>query len=96
MSVSLHTPTDLHNLTIQVLNTRVQFIDIWYTSLTSVHYNLEHGLAIVTQSFSPLILNYITFFVKVWIRSDATSHVISNTAYFAMHTELGQTGLNWP
>ena len=48
MSVSLHTQTGLHNLTSQILNTRVHFIDIWYTSLTSVHYNLEHGLATVT------------------------------------------------
>ena len=31
--------TGLHCLTIQVLNTRVYFRDIWYTHLTSVHYN---------------------------------------------------------
>ena len=30
---------------------RVCFLDIWYTS---VHINLEHGLAILTESFSPL------------------------------------------
>ena len=51
MSVSLCTQTGLCYLTIQVLNTRVCFIDIWYTSLTSVHYNLEHGLVSVTESF---------------------------------------------
>ena len=34
MSVSLHTQTKLHCLIIWVLNTRVCFIDIWYTSLT--------------------------------------------------------------
>ena len=45
-------------------------MDIWYTLLTSVHYNLEHGLAIVTESFSLLNLNYTTFFVKVWTKSD--------------------------
>ena len=64
---SLHTQTALHCLTIQVLNTRVCFIDIWYTSLTSVHYNLEYALAIVTKSFSPLDLEYTTSFVKVQI-----------------------------
>ena len=35
-------------------NTRVWFLNIWYTSLTSVHSNLEHSLAILTESFSPL------------------------------------------
>ena len=35
-------------------NTRVWFLNIWYTSLTSVHSNLEHGLAILTKTFSPL------------------------------------------
>ena len=74
--VSLHTQTRLHCLNIQVLNTRVCFIDIWYTPLTSVHYNLEHGLATLTESFSPLSLNYTTPLVKVWIRSDSTSHTI--------------------
>ena len=32
-------------------NTRVRFLNIWYTS---VHSNLEHGLVILTESFSPL------------------------------------------
>ena len=35
-------------------NTRAWFLNIWYTSLTSVHSNLEHRLAILTESFSPL------------------------------------------
>ena len=34
-------------------------------SLTSVHYNLGHGLAIVTESFSLLDLNYTTSFVSI-------------------------------
>ena len=42
----------------------------------SVHYNLEHGLATLTESFSPLNLNYTTSFVKVQI-----SHTIHNTVY---------------
>ena len=75
MSVSLRTQTGLHHPIIQVLYTRVCFIDIWYTSLTFVHY-LEHRLAIVEESFSPLSLDYTTSFVKVQIRSDATSHTI--------------------
>ena len=36
-------------------------------------YNLEHGLAIVTESFSPLNRDHTTCFVKVQIRSDAIS-----------------------
>ena len=51
MSVSLCTQTGLHCLIIQVLHTRVWFLN---ASLTSVHSNLEHGLAILTESFSPL------------------------------------------
>ena len=76
MSVSLHTQTALHCLTIQVLNTRVWFLAIWCTSLISIHYNLEHGLVIITENFSPLNLDYTTSLVKVWIRSDITSHAI--------------------
>ena len=67
------------------------FLDIWYPSLTFVHYNSEHRLAIVTESFCPLNLYHTTSFVKVQIRSNATSHAIPDTVYF-----LCQTGLNWP
>ena len=69
-----------HCLIIQVPNTRVCFKDIWYISLTSVHYNLEHEL--VTESFSPLNLDHTTSFLKVWTRSEVTSHAIPNTVYF--------------
>ena len=86
MSVSLCTQTGLHCLTIQILNTRGCFIDISYTSLTSVHYNLEHGLAIVTEIFSPLNLNHTTSFVKVWIKSDVTIHVIPDTVHLLYTT----------
>ena len=58
MSVSLCTQTGLYHLTIQVLNTRVWFLDIWYIPFTSMYYNLEHRVAIITGSFSPLNLNY--------------------------------------
>ena len=54
MSVSLHTETVLHCFIIQILHTRVWFLNVWHTSLTSVPSNLEHGLAILTESFSPL------------------------------------------
>ena len=64
-TVSLHSQTGLHCLTIQVLNTRVCFIDIKYTSLASVHNNLEYGLVPIMESISPLNLNYTTFLVKV-------------------------------
>ena len=76
MSVSLCTRTGLHHLTIQVLNARV-----CYTSLTSVHNHLEHGLVNVTESFSPLDLNYTTAFVKAQTKIDVTSHVIPDTVY---------------
>ena len=78
MSGSLCTQTRLHNLTIQVLNTRVWFLDIWFISSISIHCNLEHGLAIITESFSLLNLSYITSFVNVWMRS----HVISPDAAY--------------
>ena len=80
MSVSLYTQTGLHYLAIKV-QIQVCFIDISCTSLTSVHYNLEHGLAIVTESFGPLNLNYTTSFVKIQMRSDVTSHAIPYTVY---------------
>ena len=48
-------------------------------SLTSVHYNSEHGLVIVIESFSLLNLDYITSFVKVQTRSEITSYAIPNT-----------------
>ena len=51
MSASLHTQTGLHCLTIQVLHTWVWFLN---ASFTSVHSNLEYGLALLTESFSPL------------------------------------------
>ena len=54
MSVSLCTQTRLHCLIIQALNIRVCFPNIWYTSVTFVHSNLGNGLAILTESFSPL------------------------------------------
>ena len=63
MSASLRTQTALHCLIIQVLHTRVWFLNNHYTSLTSVHSNLEHGLAIITESFSPLrsVLHNLSF-----------------------------------
>ena len=51
MSVSLRTQIRQPNLSVQILNTRVNFLNV---SLTSVYSNLEHGLAILTESFSPL------------------------------------------
>ena len=68
-SVSLYTQTGSPCLASHILNKRASFIYISYTSLTSIHYNLEHGLAIVTESFNPLDLDYITSFVQVGISS---------------------------
>ena len=81
MSVSLCTPTESPFLTFQVLNTSVCFIDNWCTSVTSVHNNLEYGLAIVTESFSPVNLDYTTSFVQVSTRSDMTDYAIPNHVY---------------
>ena len=81
MSVSLHTQTGSPSLTIQIINTRVCFISIWCASLTSVHYNLEHGLVTVVESISPLNLDDITSFFKDWTRSDTTSHTIPDTIH---------------
>ena len=52
--MSLCSQTGLHCLIIQILNTRVCFLNVWYTSLTSVNSNLEHGLVTLTETFSPL------------------------------------------
>ena len=75
--VSEYTHSNLHT---QILLFKCHFIDIWYTFLTSVHYNLEHGLAIVTESFSPLNLDHTTSFVKVWIRSHAMLFLVMHTS----------------
>ena len=78
MSVSLCTQTGLHHHTIQVLNIRVCFLNILYASLTSIHSNLEHGLAILTESFSigrskgspgmctPLGIQILSFSCSFW------------------------------
>ena len=54
--------------------------------MDSVCYNLEHGLAVVTESFSPLNLDYTTSFVKIQIRSDATSYTIPDTVHLPCAT----------
>ena len=82
----------LPNLAIQILNTSFHFIDLWNTSQTSVHYDLEHGLSIVTESFSPLKLYPTTSFVVMEVTWQAILFLI----LFAMCTKLGQTCLNWP
>ena len=72
MSASLHTQTRQPNISIQVLN----------DSLTSVPSNLEHGLVILTESFSPLrYMSSTTSLVEVQSRSDAISHAIPDTVY---------------
>ena len=47
-------------------------------------------MAIVTESFSPLNLDYITSFVQVQIRSNVTSHAIPDT----VHLLCATTGKN--
>ena len=51
---------------------------------TSVHSNLEHGLAILTQrALVHSDLSYTTSLVEVQSRSDATSYAIPDTVYLA-------------
>ena len=84
MSASLCTQTGLCCLTSHILNIRVCFfIDFWYTSLTSVQHNLECGLAIVTENFSQLNLDYTTSLFKFETRSDTTSHTIPDIVYLS-------------
>ena len=92
MSVSLHTQTGLHCLIIQVINIRVWFLNIWNTSLTSVHSNLEHGLAILTESFSPL---KICITQPMLLKSKSEVMQQAMLFLFVMHTKLDQTGLSW-
>ena len=69
----------------------------YLTSLTSVHYNLEHGLAIITEGFSPLDLDHTKSFVKVQTRSGVTSHAIPDTVFLPYTLEwykLVCTGYN--
>ena len=40
----------------------------------SVHNNLEHGLAILTESFSPLNLHYTPFLVEVQSKVTLNPH----------------------
>ena len=55
MSASLRTQTVSHCLILQVLNIKSLLPKILDTiPFTSVHSNLEHRLAILTESFSPL------------------------------------------
>ena len=54
MSVSLRTQTGLHCLIIQVLTQESVSLMFDIIPFTSVHSNLERGLVILTESFSPL------------------------------------------
>ena len=91
MSVSLCTQTGLCHLTIQVLNITVYFLNILYTSLTSVHSNLEHGLAILTESFSPLKSELHN--LPCW--SPNQKWCDNHAFLFVICTKLDQTGLIW-
>ena len=77
MSVSLCTQTVLHCLIIQVLNTWVWFLN---ASLTSVHSNLECGLAILTESFSPL--RSVLHNLSCWSPKQKSTSI--DTQYYSM------------
>ena len=75
-------------LTIQVLNTTACFINIWYTPLGSVLYNLEYGLAILQRA-----LVY-----SIWLTQPSLSKSKSEVMWqamlflFVMHIKLDHTG----
>ena len=89
MSVSLCTQTVLCCLIIQVLNIKSHFLHV---SLTSVHSNLEHGLAILKESFSPLRSVLHNLLVEVQSRSDAVNHAIP---ILSCTLQLDPIDLNW-
>ena len=67
------------------------FLNIWYTSLTSVHSNLEHELVILTESFSPPkseLHNLPLLKSKSEVMLQATLFL------FVMCTKLNETGFS--
>ena len=90
MSVSLRTQTVLPCLIIQVLNTRVWFLN---DSLTSVRSNLERGLAKLTESFSPL--RSVLHNLSCWSPKQKCilSHMIP---FYITCIKPDQTSSHWP
>ena len=73
-------------------NTRVWFLNIWYNPFTSVHSNLEHGLSVLTESFSPL--RSVLHNLPCWSPKQkcATSHAIP---FYITCIKPDQTGFHW-
>ena len=90
MSASSRTQTGLRCLIIQVLN----------ASLTSAHCNLERGLAILTESFSPLrsVLHNLSCWSpnQKWHDKPCYSYLITCTTTRSSWFDLVSTCLNWP
>ena len=72
-------------------NTRVWFLNIWYTSLTSVHSNLEH-IGNTNRALVHSDLSYTTSLVEVQSRSDTISHAIP---ILSCALQLDPAGLIW-
>ena len=90
MSVSSRTQTVSHCLIIQVLNIKSLLPKCLIQSpFTSVINNLEHGLAILTESFSPL--RSVLYNLSCW--SPKQKCVLSYAIPF--YTMYTQTRLNW-
>ena len=60
-----------------------QYVIRWFKCKFKPPNNLEHWLAIATESFSPLDLDYTTSLIKVWIKSDMISNAISDCVYLS-------------
>ena len=91
----MHSNWIMH-FTIQVLNIRVCFLNIWDTSLTSVHSNLEHGLAILTESFRPLKSELHNLPCWSLNQKSCTKPCYSYLSCMPNYTQLAWGGLNWP
>ena len=85
MSVSLRTQTVSCCLTIQVLNTRVCFLNLILTCLTPIHSNLEHGLVIPTESLNPLrsVLHNLPCWSPKQMWCNKPCYSLLNHAYWA-------------
>ena len=60
---------------------------------TSVHSNLEHGLAILTEALVHSNLSYTTSLVEVQSRS---VHKATQFPFISCTLKLDQTGSHWP
>ena len=99
MSVSLRTQTVLCCRIIQVLNIKSLLPKCLIQSpFTSIHSNLEHGLAILTERFSPLrsVLHNLSCWSpkQKWCDKPCYSYFVTHTTTRMIWFELVPTSLN--